>query len=234
MNKLPAWYFDELNQVGTDYNNPDNVQAYNRAMSTNPKVEQELVDLLGVASDSTLIDFGCGSGDFAVQAAKNCKTVYAVDVSPTMLALAQQKADEAGVTNMEFHHAGFLTYEHQGDPVNFIVTKTALHHLPDFWKTVALTRMYDMLGDGGMLCVRDVVFSFDPQDYTKGIDDWIRRYTQPEESMFTASEFETHVREEYSTFGWIMEGMLLKAGFEIMRADYFSPDYAQYICKKKT
>jgi hypothetical protein len=41
-----------------------------------------------------------------------------------------------------------------------------------------------------------------------------------------------HVREEHSTFGWIVEGMLQRAGFEIVEADYLTPESAQYVCKK--
>jgi hypothetical protein len=41
-----------------------------------------------------------------------------------------------------------------------------------------------------------------------------------------------HIREEHSTFGWIIEGMLRQAGFAIEEADYFAPEYAQYFCRK--
>jgi hypothetical protein len=98
---------------------------------------------------------------------------------------------------------------------------------------VGLLRMASMLKVGGILYLRDVVFSFNPSDYGSRIDAWIERVTKPAGEGFTASDFETHVREEYSTFAWILEGMLARAGFEIEQADYLTPEYAQYVCRKR-
>ena len=41
-----------------------------------------------------------------------------------------------------------------------------------------------------------------------------------------------HVREEHSTFGWIIEGMLARAGFRIRRTDCGGPAYGDYTCVK--
>ncbi len=89
-----------------------------------------------------------------------------------------------------------------------------------------------MLKGGGVLYLRDVVFSFEPSEYRPHIDDWINRVAKLHGVGWTASDFEMHVREEYSTFSWIIEGMLTRAGFEIVEADYLAPEYAQYICRK--
>jgi putative AdoMet-dependent methyltransferase len=58
--------------------------------------------------------------------------VYAVDVSRAMLDYAKAKAMSAGIANIFFSHAGFLTYEHLDQPAAAIATTFALHHLPDF------------------------------------------------------------------------------------------------------
>ena len=44
---------------------------------------------------------------------------------------------------------------------------------------------------------------------------------------------ETHVREEYSTWGWIMEGLLERAGFQIDEADYQNDFLAAYVCTRR-
>jgi hypothetical protein len=92
--------------------------------------------------------------------------------------------------------------------------------------------MASMLKTGGVLYLRDVVFSFDPSEYRSRIEAWIDRVAKPVGEGFTVSDFETHIREEYSTFGWILEGMLTRAGFEIQGADYPTPEYATYVCRK--
>ena len=50
-------------------------------------------------------------------------------------------------------------------------------------------------------------------------------------SGFSQSEFETHVREEYSTFSWVLEGFLERAGLEILEREYPAPEYAEYLCR---
>jgi hypothetical protein len=70
------------------------------------------------------------------------------------------------------------------------------------------------------------------QEGCKKEADWIERVAKPLGEGFTTLDFEMHVREEHSTFGWIVEGMLQRAGFEIVEADYLTPESAQYVCKK--
>ena len=48
-----------------------------------------------------------------------------------------------------------------------------------------------------------------------------------------AGRSETHVREEYSTCRWIMEGLLERAGFQIDDVNYSNEFLAGYLCTKK-
>lgn len=233
MSKLPAWFYNDLQQVGVDFEDTAQVAVYDRNQkSSTPEAEQILIERLGIEAGDTVIDLGTGTGTFALQAALVGAKVYAVDVSQAMLTYAQEKAIASGVKFIEFRKAGFLTYEHQGNLADFIVTKSALHHLPDFWKMVALLRMALMLKPGGILYLRDVVFSFEPGEYRDRLDAWIKRVALPSSEGFTASDYETHIREEHSTFSWIIEGMLNRAGFKIEATEYLTPEIAQYICRK--
>ena len=45
-------------------------------------------------------------------------------------------------------------------------------------------------------------------------------------------KFSNHVRNEYSTFDWVMEEMLYRAGFDIESADYGENFMAVYVCRK--
>ena len=42
-------------------------------------------------------------------------------------------------------------------PFDLVISEYALHHLPDFWKAVALERMAGFLRPGGTLRLRDLV-----------------------------------------------------------------------------
>ena len=58
---------------------------------------------LGVTAGSTVVDYGCGPGLFALAAARlvgPSGTVYAVDLEPRMVELARRRAAEAGLANV--------------------------------------------------------------------------------------------------------------------------------------
>ena len=234
MAKRPAWFYNEYQQIGTDFEDPAQVATYYRNQtSSTTESEQALVVQLNIRPGHTVIDFGCGAGTFAIQAALAGGRVEAVDISQTMLTNAQKQAKAAGVqTQIQFHHAGFLTYEHKADPVDVIVTKLALHHLPDFWKLAALLRMAAMLKQGGSLYLQDVIYSFNPVEYRPHIQAWIEQAVVTDDAGWARRDFETHVREEYSTFSWILEGMLQRAGFKIVEAEPVSSVWAVYLCQK--
>ena len=46
------------------------------------------------------------------------------------------------------------------------------------------------------------------------------------------AEIEEHARDEHSTFTWLLEPMMVRAGFEIERAEYSVDGFsAQYIAR---
>jgi cyclopropane fatty-acyl-phospholipid synthase-like methyltransferase len=229
---MADWYYDDLRQVGLDFEDAAAVAAYDRNQGSSSEEDRALLDQLGVNSGHTLIDLGCGTGSLAIEAAKRCREAVAVDVSRSMLRFVETRAAAAGLRNLRTAHGGFLSYDHAGPSADFLVTKYALHHLPDFWKGVALLRLNAMLRPGGVLFLRDVVFSFPLADYRAGIDGWISRMAKPAGEGFTRADFATHVREEHSTFDWILEGLITRAGFQIEHTRRWDDIYADYTCRK--
>jgi ubiquinone/menaquinone biosynthesis C-methylase UbiE len=148
-----------------------------------------------------------------------------------MLRYAEKKAGARGISNVDFLRGGFLTYRHEGEPLDGIVSQIALHHLPDFWKQIALLRMADMLAEGGKLCLRDVVYSFDPAEHGRFLDDLISKAAEKAGPQF-ANSISDHVKKEYSTMDWIMQGLIERAGFEIERTTHNQGFFALYLCKK--
>jgi putative AdoMet-dependent methyltransferase len=142
------------------------------------------------------------------------------------------EAMKAKLNNIEFHHSGFLTYEHEAEPADAIVSSHVLHHLPDFWKLIGLRRMAQMLKTDGKLYLFDVVFSFDIESYESCIEEFIRSMTN-RLGLQSRDAIKTHLRQEYSTCDWTMEGLLERAGFQIESADYKDGFFAAYLCTKK-
>ena len=227
------WFYDETIQVGTDYQDISNVKAYDLQMAKFRDVKKEATDIIETISlgrEHSLLEIGTGTGNFAIEAAKHCNEVYAIDVSSAMLAYAKQKAQKNGISNISFFQAGFLNYEHNGSPLDMIVSNLALHHLPDFWKMIALERINKMLKPGGTFYLGDVVFSFPVEEYDNKINTWIDTMREKVGIKF-AQEAQIHLKEEYSTFDWIIEEMLHRSGFtfDIHHKDDF---IAVYYCRK--
>jgi SAM-dependent methyltransferase len=226
---------DELALAGPEHLEPEYVAAYERKAQFDPTGDLEELRSRGLGAASTLIDFGAGTGTFALAAASVCRHVLAVDVSPAMVAEIEAKSAREHVPNVEGVQAGFLSYEHRGPPVDFVYTRNALHHLPDFWKGIALSRIADVLVPGGVLLLRDLVFSFDLAEAEERIAAWLdSAAAERPEDGWTRDELERHVREEYSTFTWLLEPLLKQAGFAIEAAEYApSGIHAAYVCVKR-
>ncbi len=227
---LPSWHWQEFIQRGTDYNNLAEVEAYDARMGRLRDVEgglRRVLATLRLAPDDEVLEIGTGTGAFALAAARVCRHVYACDVSEMMLAYAQQKAAQQGIANASFHAGGFLTYEHTGEPVSAVVSQLALHHLPDFWKGVALTRVAQLLRPAGRFYLEDIIFSVSPGQHAEAFDAAIAG--APEESR---GNWERHLAHEFSTCDWIMEGLLTRAGLTIAERTYSGGVHASYLCVK--
>ncbi len=229
----PTWFFDEVAHAGDEHLDPAYVATYNVKAQVNPREDLALLRTLGLNERSILVDLGAGSGSFALAAAPLCRRVVAVDVSPAMLATLHAQAVAHGFGNVEGVQGGFLTYAHQGDPADVVYSRHALHHLPDFWKALALARVSSILRRGGVLRLRDLVYACEPRDIERVIEPWLAAGAARPEDGWTRQELETHVREEYSPFSWALEAMLEHAGFQIQQAEYDpSRIYAAYTCVK--
>lgn len=61
-----------------------------------------LRDKAGLSKDKTVLDVGCGAGQYDVLIAPEVKKVVAADFSPEMLKHAKNLAEEKNITNIEF------------------------------------------------------------------------------------------------------------------------------------
>jgi ubiquinone/menaquinone biosynthesis C-methylase UbiE len=231
--KAPCWFPDELAHAGDEHLDPEYVMRYDHKAAADPTEEVSLLRNLGLNETCTLVDLGAGTGTLTLAAAQLCRRVVAVDVSDAMLALLKEKTERLGVKNIECVQGGFLTYEHTGELADLVYSRNALHHLPDFFKALALQRIASMLRLGGVLRLHDLVFSFDPREAERIIEAWLASAVDQPERGWTRPEIEKDVREEHITFSWLLEPMLERAGFEIQDARHHaSRCFSAYNCVK--
>ena len=214
----PGWLLDEITSAGRENLDAEHVARYDAKEDASAHTEVAELVALGLTGASTLVDLGAGTGQLTLAVAPSCGRVVAVDVSPVMLAALRRTLAAQRVTNVDVVEAGFLTYEHEGDPADFVYSRYALHHLPDFWKAAALARMRRMLRPGGVLRLWDVVYAFEPDEVEARIEAWCATGGADVASAWTRAELEEHVRDEHSTFTWLLEPMIERSGFAIEHA----------------
>ena len=229
----PDWLLDEGKSAGRENLDPLHVARYDDKEDAGAVAEVRLCESLGLSPDSTVIEFGSGTGQFTLAVARRCRRVIAVDVSGVMQDRLREKLAATEVEHVQPVQAGFLTYEHQGEPVDFVYSRFALHHLPDFWKVIALNRIHSLLRPGGILRLWDVVFSFEPAEAGERIEKWCSTGGSIVEADWTRAELAEHVRDEHSTFTWILETMADRCGFRIEAAEYSADGIsAKYVLRR--
>jgi ubiquinone/menaquinone biosynthesis C-methylase UbiE len=231
-----SWWPDERAHAGREHFDEAHARRYDAKMDAGAAAEVALLQRGGfLGPGATVVELGTGTGQFALAVAEACARVVAVDVSPIMLGRLREKLAAPGAaSNVETVDAGFLTYEHCGAPADVVYSRFALHHLPDFWQAIALRRIAGMLRPGGVLRLSDVVYGFGPDEAEARIEAWITALVATDvEAGWTRAEIAEHVRDENSTFTWLLEPMIERAGLEIVEATH-SDDrmLARYLCRK--
>jgi ubiquinone/menaquinone biosynthesis C-methylase UbiE len=227
------WTLNEVASAGRENLDPAHAAEYDRKEDANADAELEVLRQLGLSESSEVVDLGAGTGQFALAAAPVSARVVAVDISPVMLTILKNRVREAGLENVDIVQSGFLTYEHQRNPADFLYSRFALHHLPDFWKSIALQRLRRITRPGGVFRLWDVVYNFSPGNAESQLEAWCATLPDDEnEGGWTRADIEEHIRDEHSTFTWLLEPMMERSGFRIEEAEY-SPDgiFARYVAR---
>jgi SAM-dependent methyltransferase len=228
------WMIDELAHAGPEHLDPGFVAGYDQKQGhPDPTEDLAVFATHGLTGTSTIVDLGAGTGQFALAAAQRFGHVTAVDVSPAMRKLLRDRAASAGLTNLEVVQAGFLSYEHAGPPADGVFTRNALHHLPDFWKGLALQCIARIMRPGAVLRIHDLIYDFQPSEADQVFARWFAHAAEDPALGYTPADLAEHIRTEYSTFRWLLEPMLSAADFEIETAAFAGSVYGAYTCVKR-
>ncbi|WP_181769102.1 class I SAM-dependent methyltransferase [Streptomyces albidus (ex Kaewkla and Franco 2022)] len=116
------------------------------------KPDENLASYLdrGLVAPGRALDLGCGPGRNAVHLASRGFEVDAVDLSPTAVAWAGERAREAGA-EVRFHcgDAFGLTGAELGGPYDLIYDSGCFHHLPPHRRVSYLALLDRLLAPGG-------------------------------------------------------------------------------------
>ena len=98
--------------------------------------------------DSSVLEFGCGTGSTALAHAPFVDRIRATDVSRKMIAIAQSKAKAQGVDNVVFEQVEIESLDAPDASFDMVMGHSILHLLDD--KETVLARVYDLLKPGGV------------------------------------------------------------------------------------
>jgi ubiquinone/menaquinone biosynthesis C-methylase UbiE len=91
---------------------------------------RRVLELAALKGDECLLDAGCGTGMMASRIAArypNC-TVYGIDLSPKMIAVARRDAEERGLT-VDFRVGSITDLPYPDDSCDVVITNIMYHHL---------------------------------------------------------------------------------------------------------
>ena len=115
----------------------------------------ELVEKLTINPNDVVVDFGCGPGYYTIELAKKAKRVVAVDLSPEMLKKAQNKAEKAGVKNIQFLQSNGTNIQLEDSSVDMILLVTVYHEVGE--SEAVLKEFNRILKPEGKLIIVEVI-----------------------------------------------------------------------------
>lgn len=98
-----------------------------------------------------ILEIGCGTGEFSRLLAPRAEKVLAIDLSPQMIRLAQDRSRL--YPNIDFVEADVMAYQFADDQFDCIATLTTLHHLPT---ELVLKKIKAALKPGGVFVCLDL------------------------------------------------------------------------------
>jgi len=112
---------------------------------------------LGIQPGEQVLEVGCGTGDVALvakQRAGTSGTVYGIDPSPEMLAVARDKAARIG-TSVDFQVGVIEALPFPDAGIDVVLSSLMMHHLPGDVKRRGLAEVARVLKPGGRLLIVD-------------------------------------------------------------------------------
>jgi len=81
--------------------------------------------------NDVVLDYGCGAGIVSHAIADKVKEIQAIDISPKMIEVANRKANQLNIENINFAQATIFDERYQKESFNVILAFRILHVLED-------------------------------------------------------------------------------------------------------
>lgn len=121
---------------------------------------ERLVELIPLEPGARWVDMGGGTGanlEFLGDRMSQLSQVQVVDLSPSLLEIAQRRAEQRGWSQVESIEADATTYQPVGGPVDVVTFSYSLTMIPDWF--AAIENAKRMLKPGGIIGAVDFYVS---------------------------------------------------------------------------
>jgi 2-polyprenyl-3-methyl-5-hydroxy-6-metoxy-1,4-benzoquinol methylase len=137
-----------------------------QAFAANPWVTDEgriqrLVAAARLTGNERVLDIATGPGYIAEAFARAAREVVGVDLTDAMLAIAKQRTQERGISNVSFRAADAQNLPFENGSFDVVVCRLALHHLQK--PLEVLREMARVCRAGGKVVVEDIYASEHPE-----------------------------------------------------------------------
>jgi ubiquinone/menaquinone biosynthesis C-methylase UbiE len=112
-----------------------------------------ILDKLELRGEMVFADLGCGTGFFAIPAARRVKKVFALDIQPEMLEILRDKIKKEKITNIEALLSGESSIPLLDKSVDILLTANVFHELED--RSALLREVKRVLKMNGRLMIID-------------------------------------------------------------------------------
>jgi cyclopropane-fatty-acyl-phospholipid synthase len=138
---------------------------------------QRIVDALGLRAGDHVLEIGCGWGGFAEHAAKLGVRVTGVTISPSQLAIAQQRIQEQQLDNLV--HLSLCDYRDLAGEYDAIVSIEMFEAVGErFWANYFST-VFRRLKSGGRAVVQSITIAESDFERYRSSSDFIQQYIFP-------------------------------------------------------
>ncbi|MDR3108211.1 MAG: class I SAM-dependent methyltransferase [Planctomycetaceae bacterium] len=167
------------------------------------KMYQTFIDrhfLTTLKPESQVLDLGCAEGVDSIAAAKKCRHVYGIDISPAFLKAGEENTVKAGINNVTFLERNILEWCQHPDGIPDIERRIAgqlgdsewsISHIILDWffqyifddKDLMriLNVCYDILPSDGICLLKDSLASGDSRELFSAANGYMAVYRTPDE-----------------------------------------------------
>lgn len=147
---------------------------------------QKYFEFCDISADDTVFDAACGSGDFSIYAAKNCKFSAGIDISDKLIEVARNYAADFNIDNIEFLCGSFEDMEISRN-YSAVVCRMAFHHFEKYEEI--FKKLVELTAKSGKLGIQDVI-AYEDQD--------VQEFFEEFEKLVDSSHHRTLRKDEFT------------------------------------